>query len=51
MRLVESIYPTDVFEYTDTNLLTWFRKHTLVAEGEVPFFSTVTLAKLMLKEN
>ena len=51
MRLIESIYSTDVFEYTDTNLLTWFRKHTLVAEGEVPFFSTVTLAKLMLKEN
>ena len=51
MRLIESIYSTDVFEYTDTNLLTWFRKHTLVADGEVPFFSTVTLAKLMLKEN
>ena len=50
-RLIDSIYSTDVFEYTDLPLLTWFRKHTLVADGEVPFFSTPTLAKLMLKEN
>ena len=50
-RLIDSIYSTDVFEYTDLPLLTWFRKHTLVADGEVPFFSTPTLAKLMLKEH
>ena len=50
-RLIDSVFSTDVFEYTDLPLLTWFRKHTLVADGEVPFFSTPTLAKLMLKEN
>ena len=50
-RLIDSVFSTDIFEYTDLPLLTWFRKHTLVADGEVPFFSTPTLAKLMLKEN
>ena len=50
-RLIDSVFSTDVFEYTDLPLLTWFRRHTLVAVGEVPFFSTPTLVKLMLKEN
>ena len=50
-RLIDSLYSTDVYEFTDLPLLTWFRKNQVVTEGEVPFFSTPTLAKLMLKEN
>jgi hypothetical protein len=50
-RLIDSLFSTDVYEFTDLPLLTWFRKNQVVTEGEVPFFSTPTLAKLMLKEN
>ena len=50
-RLLDSLYTTDKFDYTDVVLINWFRKQQTLAQCEIPFFSTPTLAALMLKEN
>ena len=53
-RLLNSLYTTDVFTYTDTTLVEWFRKDNFErhqeARSAVPFFSTPSLAELMLKD-
>ena len=47
-------HTTDVFTYTDTTLVEWFRKDNFErhqeARSAVPFFSTPSLAELMLKD-
>ena len=53
-RLLNSLYTTDVFTYTDATLVEWFRKDNFErhqeARSAVPFFSTPSLAELMLKD-
>ena len=53
-RLLNSLYTTDVFTFTDTTLVEWFRKDNFErhqeARSAVPFFSTPSLAELMLKD-
>ena len=51
VRLIDSLYTTDKFEWTDKRLLDWFKKATMLSNFEVPFFSVPTLATLMLKES
>ena len=53
-RSLNSLYTTDVFTYTDRTLVEWFRKDNFErhqeARSAVPFFSTSSLAELMLKD-
>ena len=50
-RILSSIFTTDVFEWTDADLISWFRKFTHVdSNNNSPFFSTPALAELMVKE-
>ena len=53
-RILNSLYTTDVFTFTDTTLVEWFRKDNFErhqeARSAVPFFSTPSLAELMLKD-
>ena len=53
-RILNSLYTTDVFTYTDTSLIEWFRKDKFLANEatrtDAPFFSIPSLAALMLKD-
>ena len=53
-KILNSLYTTDVFTFTDTTLVEWFRKNNFErhqeARSAVPFFSTPSLAELMLKD-
>ena len=50
-QLVNSLFTTDCYEWTDHNLVSWFRKNKSISNGDAPFFNTAALSKLMLKEN
>ena len=53
-RILNSLYTTDVFPFTDATLVEWFRKDNFErhqeARSAVPFFSTPSLAEMMLKD-
>ena len=53
-RILNSLYTTDVFSFTDTSLIEWFRKDKFAAREatrtDAPFFSTPSLAALMFKD-
>ena len=53
-RTLNSLYTTDVFTYSDPSLVGWFRKDRFFEKEsnrtDVPFFSTPSLASLMLKD-
>lgn len=53
-RILNSLYTTDVFCFTDESLLEWFRKDKFVMHemqrSAAPFFSTPSLVELMLKD-
>ena len=53
-RILNSLYTTDVFPLTDATLVEWFRKDNFErhqeARSAVPFFSTPSLAEMMLKD-
>ena len=50
-QLVNSVFTTDCYEWTDFNLISWFRKNQSISNGDAPFFNTAALSKLMMKEN
>lgn len=52
-RVIDSLFTTDMFDYTDQGLVTWFRKSFYNSQdtAAMPFFATPALASLMLKEN
>ena len=50
-RLIDSIFTTDCYEYTELKLITWSRKNAQITAAEAPFFNTQALSKLMTKEN
>ena len=53
-RILNSLYTTDVFPFTDASLIEWFRKDKFIereaTRTDAPFFSIPSLAALMFKD-